>query len=227
MRSTTINIEFSTDMRRICHWGQRMGVDLCDSKKITEPYAWAQCHILSLVDQLVDFHGFRQADVSDNRMLFALVCDPHAWRVGRVPPVIPPRKRIELPVHASSFFSPDRRKQWENIFHSPLWHSIWETSVPGANAVIDLLNLLQCLLPGMLIIAEVQDGWSNQRGIPPLKWVRESREVLISCLGTERYEVLCQAASDNSRAIIDSRDSVDKRNGLTSQETTKLHSSIY
>ena len=198
-----INIDFSTDLRRMYHWGKRMGVDLHDFRQITEPYSWAQSHILMLAELLVEFHGFRQADVSDNRMLFALVCDPHAWRVGKTPTVPPPRKKIELPIHASSFFSPDRRKQWENIFHSPLWHSIWESSVPGANALINLLNLLQCLLPGMFLISGAQDGGSTQRGIPPLKWVLESRELLISCIGMDRYEMLCQVAADSKRTMID------------------------
>ena len=73
---------------------------------------------------LVDFHGFRHADISDERMLFALVCDPHAWPVSRGQTSTPPTRVIELPVHASSFFSPDWIRQWESNFHSTLWHSI-------------------------------------------------------------------------------------------------------
>ncbi|KAF8514064.1 hypothetical protein JB92DRAFT_2720060 [Gautieria morchelliformis] len=201
-----INVDFSTDMSRIQYWGSRMGVDLRDGKQLTEPYAWSQNRLLSLTNLLIDFHGFRLADISDNRMLFALVCDPHAWRVGSIPGLVPPRSRIELPVHASSFFSPQRRKQWENIFHDPLWDCIGNTNVPGSNAVMDLLNLLQCLLPGMFIVTEVHDSWWTQRGIPPYLWVLESKDVLVSCLGLARYEELCRAASDTRRAVIDSRD---------------------
>jgi hypothetical protein len=202
-----INVDFSTNMRRIQFWGSRMGVDLRDPEQLTEPYAWSQSQLHSVANLITEFHGFRRAETSDNRMLFALVCDPHAWRVDSIPGLIPPRSRIELPIHASSFFSPERREQWENIFHSPLWHCIGNTNVPGSNAVMDLLNLLQCLLPGMFIITEVHDSWSMQRGIPPYKWVLESKDVLVSCLGLARYEELCKAAeSDARRAVRDLRD---------------------
>ena len=199
-----IEVSFSTDMRRIRFWATRMGVNLHEPKQLTEPYIWSQSHLHHLADLLVDFHGFRPADATDKRMLFALMCDPYAWRVGAVPSSTPPRGRIELPMHASSFFSPNRQRQWENIFHSPLWDSIGHINVPGSNTVRDLLNFLQCLLPGVFIIVESLDGCATQRGIPPSKWVLESKEILVSCLGTERYEALSEAASNSKRAIVDS-----------------------
>ena len=213
LKSIMICVEFSTDIQQILRWGQRMGVDLREPKQLTEPYAWSQCHLRSMMELLVEFHGCRQADVSDNRMLFALVCDPYAWRIGKVCETTPPRSRIELPINASSFFSPERRSQWEKVFHGPLWDSIGHSNISGCNVARSLLNFLQCLLPGMFIIAEVHNGRTTQRGIPPFQWVLEYKEVLVSCIGLERYGALCKAAADSRKVFEDSPNIVSSGRG--------------
>ncbi|KAF8507330.1 hypothetical protein BU17DRAFT_100591 [Hysterangium stoloniferum] len=199
------HIEFSSNIYRIKKWCERMGFELWAPKQLTEPYAWCQTHFLTLQDRLVDFYGFNHTNPSDDRMLFAVAFDPQAQRARGMQSLPIPTGRIELPLDASSFFSPERRQQWRDAFHGGVWDGLDPVGIPGSNTFLDIIYLLQCLIPGMFLFVERNDGWSMQRGIPPKDWIYENKNVLISSIGEGRYERLANAASDPSLAVIDSR----------------------
>ncbi|KIJ44388.1 hypothetical protein M422DRAFT_252396, partial [Sphaerobolus stellatus SS14] len=162
-----LRVDFSTDMQRILFWANRMGIDLRHPKQLSDPYTWALNHILSLCEQSMEFSGLCAVPPSDNRILVTLLPDPYAPRMHAQTDYFnfnphPNSKgdRIELPVNSTSFFSPNRQGQWEKIFHSRIWESLEQPSF--TNPLRDLLHLLQCLLPGMFVLVDINDGWSTE-----------------------------------------------------------------
>jgi len=106
--------------------------------------------------------------------------------------------KLELPIHASSFFSPERRVQWQMVFHSAMWPSLRHTVQP----IGDLLHLLQCLMPGLLLVVQIEDGWRTARGLPPADWVKMNEQMLIDILGVGPYKRLSKAAADPKLAFM-------------------------
>ena len=109
--------------------------------------------------------------------------------------------RLQIPVNASSFFSRERRVQWEMVFHSALFPGLRHT-VP---AVADLLHLLQCLLTGMVVLVkeeqETQGVYRTIRGLPPVEWVASHEAALVDIFGASHYRQLFRAAGDTRVAF--------------------------
>ena len=80
--------------------------------------------------------------------------------------------RLQIPVNASSFFSRERRVQWEMVFHSALFPGLRHT-VP---AIADLLHLLQCLLTGMMHVEYILQAFHIvPRSLHNTNWEAVSR----------------------------------------------------
>lgn len=162
-------------------------------------YARAHGWLLTLKNQLVQNHGWREKP-NDTRMLFSIECAPPFRSSGGLPRT--PPFNLQLPQHASTFFSPERRIQWEMVFHSALFPAMRHTCQP----VGDILHLLQCLLTGMLVLVKeeevVGEGvWKTTRGLPPPEWISANEAVLLQIFGANHYKKLFRAANDKRLAF--------------------------
>ena len=159
-------------------------------------YARAHFWFTQLKQRLVN--EFKWKDVTpprDSRMLFTLE-STSIWSSSSGLPAGPPL-RLQLPVHASSFFSPDRRVQWQMVFHSDTFESIRKICPP----IADILYLLQCLLTGLLTVVfeEHIPGkgiYRTTRGLPPPQWVLQNEDALRHIFGTARFKDLQRASGD-------------------------------
>lgn len=188
-------VEFSSDVRQLDEWARRVGVAL-SVESLAGPYARAHRYILAMKKELIRKHGFSELSPSDSRVLFTLECEtPHRSATG-----LPrsPAMKLELPIHASSFFSPDRRIQWQMVFHSALWPSLRHRVQP----IADLHYLLQCLMPGLLLVVQIEEGWRTARGLPSADWINMNEDMLVDVLGQSQYRRLCKAASDPKLAFM-------------------------
>ncbi|GJJ12393.1 hypothetical protein Clacol_006635 [Clathrus columnatus] len=188
-------VEFSTDVIQLNEWSRRVGVAL-SVDSLGTPYARAHRHLLRQKKLLVEHHGFRELPPSDPRLLFTIECQPPHRSSNGLPRS--PTMKLELPVHASSFFSPERRIQWQMVFHSALWPSLRHVVQP----VDDILYLLQCLMPGLLLLVQVEGGWRTARGLPPPDWININKSMLVEIFGSDHYPGLYKAASDPKLAFI-------------------------
>jgi len=194
-----------------------MGTDIHHPTHLTEPYTWCQDHLLSLAALLVKFSGFEDIEPSDERILFSLAPTPKESTFSRgFPRFNVPQNQarntrdsnpIELPVTSAAFFTPGHESHWYKMFQNPILAKKLEYSdYLGTNPMRDLLNTLQCLLPGMFLLIEQNEGYSTTRGIPSRNWILENRNILISCLGEDRYEALRDAAGNERNAVIVERE---------------------
>ncbi|KAJ2921899.1 hypothetical protein H1R20_g15184, partial [Candolleomyces eurysporus] len=107
-----------------------------------------------------------------------------------------PKHQLYLPVHASSFFSPERRVQWEMVFHSDIFESVRKICPP----ITDILYLIQCLLTGLVTVAfeeHLPQGiYRTSRGLPPVAWVNENEAALTEIFGVSHFKALRKACSD-------------------------------
>ncbi|KAF8582677.1 hypothetical protein K439DRAFT_1391479 [Ramaria rubella] len=188
-------VEFSTDVKQLDEWSRRVGVAL-SVESLGAPYARAHRHLLAMKHALVAHHGFRDCPPSDPRVLFTVQCQPPHRSSAGVPRS--PTIKLELPIHASSFFSPERRVQWQMVFHSAMWPSLRHSVQP----VGDMLHLLQCLMPGLLLVVHIEDGWRTARGLPPADWININQQLLVDILGQSHFRRLNRAASDPKLAFM-------------------------
>ncbi|KAK0445559.1 hypothetical protein EV421DRAFT_1797302 [Armillaria borealis] len=121
---------FSPDVKNMDDWARRTRMSLTTADALGATYARAQPWFEHL----------------KHRMLFTLE-NASIWSSTTGHPAGPPLK-LQLPVHVSSFFSPDRRVQWQMVFHSDIFESVRKICPP----IADILYLLQCLLPLELYI---------------------------------------------------------------------------
>ena len=154
-------------------------------------YARARRWLQSIRGQLVQQYGWRDLVPLDDRMLFSIECLP--------PPSLPrsPNFRLQAPMHASSLFSPDRRVQWEMVFHGAVFPYLRHTVPP----IADLLYLLQCLLTGVFLLVKEEhvlgEGtYRTIRGLPPVEWINANEAELIRIFGVPHYRALFRAAGD-------------------------------
>lgn len=183
-------------------WSSRTGIPLtpsADALNIT--YARARRWLLQLKDQLIRNHNFREVAPDDTRIMLAVEC-PSPFRstggLSRTPPF-----RIQIPYDASTFFSPQRRVQWEMVFHSAAFAHMRHTCSP----VADLLHLLQCLITGIIVLVKEervpgQPLYRTIRGLPPVEWVETNSDRLRDILGMDIYRVLYRAAGDKRTAFM-------------------------
>jgi len=194
-------VVFSGEVRDLVEWATRTGLPLPTSAEaLGTNYAKAHRSFLAMKNSLVQQHGWVDASTYDPRLLFSIECDPpHRSSLG-VPRS--PRMTLSLPTNASSFFTPERRVQWQMVFHSATFPAM-RHSVP---TIGNMLHLLQCLLPGMLVIVKVEDVegqgvFTTTRGLPPPEWIDTHRQLLCDIFGVSHYRRLFRAASDSRIAF--------------------------
>ncbi|KZT26228.1 hypothetical protein NEOLEDRAFT_1132252 [Neolentinus lepideus HHB14362 ss-1] len=190
---------FSSDVRNMDEWANRTGIPLTTADALGTNYARARRWLLSLKAQLIQ-KGWRDVTPADPRMLFTIEL-PTPYRSSSGLPRSP-NMRLQLPVNASSFFTPDRRVQWQMVFHSALFPAMRHTVTP----IGDILHLLQCLLTGMLVLVKEEETpgeglYRTIRALPPAEWVSSHEAVLTEVFGSSHYRQLFKAASDHRIAF--------------------------
>ncbi|EJD05897.1 uncharacterized protein FOMMEDRAFT_119268 [Fomitiporia mediterranea MF3/22] len=192
-------IFFSSNVKHMDEWASRTGIPLTSAEALGTLYARAHNWLLALKDQLVRNHGFLEK-AADPRMLFSIECQPPFRSSGGLPRT--PPFNLQLPLHASTFFSPERRIQWEMVFHSALFPAMRHSCQP----IADILHLLQCLLTGMLVLVKEEEVpgegvWRTTRGLPPPEWVSANEAILLQIFGSSHYRKLFRAANDKRLAF--------------------------
>ncbi|KAH7107843.1 hypothetical protein BKA62DRAFT_149431 [Auriculariales sp. MPI-PUGE-AT-0066] len=196
-------VSFSADVRRLAFWADRAGLQLPGSAEaLGVPYARAHRWFLESKRALVQL-GWREtsAATSDSRLLFSVEFPGPRTSAGvpRSPPVT-----LSLPKHPSSFFSPERTLQWQMCFHSTAFSTL-RYSIPALN---DILFLLQCLVPGMLIGKHVeefpQEGqiYITSRSLPNHDWVSANEARLIDIFGQQYYRQLWKAVTNTQMCFL-------------------------
>ena len=191
---------FSNDIASMDEWAQRTGIPLTTADALGTNYARARRWLLSIRTQLTQNYGWSDVTPMEPRLLFDIEC-PSPYRSARGLPRSP-NMRLQVPVNASSFFSRERRVQWEMVFHSALFPGM-RHKVP---VIADLLHLLQCLLTGMLVLVKEEqvagEGlYRTIRALPPADWVSAHEQQLTDIFGTTHYRQLFRAASDSRVAF--------------------------
>ena len=191
MASSPPEVVFSSDVPTMHEWSRRTGIPLISADAIGVHYARARAWLQSIRNQLVQQYGWRDVLPLDERMLFSIECQP--------PTTLPrsPNFRLQAPRHASSLFNPDRRVQWEMVFHGAVFPYLRHTVPP----IADLLYLFQCLLTGVFLLVKEdhvpgEGTYRTIRGLPPVEWVAAHEADLIRIFGVPHYRALFRAAGD-------------------------------
>lgn len=192
-------VVFSSDVKNMDDWAKRTRIPLTTAEALGATYARAHRWLQTLRMQLIRQHNWRDTSPSDHRMLFSLETSS-IWRSSVGLPA-GPTLRLQLPVHASSFFSPERRVQWQMVFHSDIFESVRKICPP----INDILSLVQCLLTGLvtLVFDETlpQGVYRTTRGLPPVSWINANEGPLIEIFGTAHFKALRRACSDTETAF--------------------------
>ncbi|ESK96946.1 hypothetical protein Moror_6524 [Moniliophthora roreri MCA 2997] len=192
-------VVFSSDVRNMDDWARRTKIPLTTAEALGATYARAHRWLQTLRLQLIHHHQWRDSTPADPRMLFSLETSS-IWRSSVGLPA-GPNLRLQLPVHASSFFSPERRVQWQMVFHSDIFESVRKICPP----INDILSLIQCLLTGLvtLVFEEnlPQGVYRTTRGLPPVSWVNAHEGDLIEIFGPAHYKALRKACNDTESAF--------------------------
>jgi hypothetical protein len=199
-----VQVHFSSDVRNMDDWAQRTGIPLTTAEAIGTTYAKAHRWLLSLRSQLLEHHGWRDVTPDDRRMLFSIESQT-MWRSSNGMPLCPPMK-LQLPLHASSFFSPERRVQWEMVFHGDVFSTYRKMCQP----VTDILNIIQCLLTGLVTLVHEEnlpEGLHRTtRGLPSVSWITNNEVMLLEIFGQAQFKKLraaCnQAASSHKLEVL-------------------------
>lgn len=191
---------FSNEVAAMDEWSRRTGIPLTTADALGTSFARARRWMLSIRAKLVAEHGWQDVKPLDPRLLFDIEL-PTPYRSARGLPRSP-NMRLQIPANASSFFSRERRVQWEMVFHSALFPGLRHT-VPEVG---DLLHLLQCLLTGMVVLIKEEQMAGGVvertiRGLPPAEWVTSHQGVLTDILGPSHFKALFRAASDQRVAF--------------------------
>lgn len=200
MPSPPPQLVYSNDVAHMDEWANRTGIPLTTAEALGTNYARARRWLSSIRAQLVQTHGWSDVTPIEPRLLFDIECPSPYRSSGGLPRS--PNMRLQIPANASSFFSPERRVQWEMVFHSALFPAM-RHNVP---AVADLLHLLQCLLTGMIVLVKEEEVegeglYRTIRGLPPADWVSANESKLVEIFGASHYRQLLRAASDNRIAF--------------------------
>jgi hypothetical protein len=197
VKSST-QVIFSTDVNNMDRWAQRTRIPLTTADALGAPYAKAHKWLNSLKSTLVHEYKWSQVPSDDPRILFTL--ETPSIRKSSVNLPAGPNLKLELPVHATSFFTPERRVQWEMVFHSDTFESVRKICPP----INDILYLLQCLLTGLVtvVLEEMIDGrfYRTTRGLPPVKWFSANEGLLADIFDPSHLRALRKACNDTSKA---------------------------
>ncbi|KAJ7474003.1 hypothetical protein FB451DRAFT_1035165 [Mycena latifolia] len=190
---------FSSDVKNMDAWARRTRIPLTTAHALGATYARSHRWLSALKTSLLTQHRWTEAAPSDPRMLFSVETSS-IWRSSAGLPA-GPALRLQLPVHATSFFSPDRRVQWQMVFHSDIFESVRKLCPP----INDILNLVQCLLTGLvtLVFEEnlPQGIYRTTRGLPPVSWITANEQMLVEIFGVPHYRALRTACNDTSAAF--------------------------
>jgi hypothetical protein len=194
--SREAQVVFSSDVKNMDEWARRTGIPLTTGEALGATYARAHRWLLALKSQLVQHYNWKDSRSSDSRILFS-VDTPSIWRSSSGLPASP-SLRLQLPVHASSFFSPDRRVQWEMVFHSDIFQTNRKLSAP----ISDILHLIQCLLTGVLTLVfeeNMPEGiYRTTRGLPSVAWINAHEAALIEVFGPAHFKNLWKACNNTA-----------------------------
>ncbi|KAJ7063277.1 hypothetical protein C8F01DRAFT_1132312 [Mycena amicta] len=198
-KAARAEVVFSSDVRNMDEWAQRTRIPLTTADALGVTYARAHRWLQALKNDLVHNHRWSPTAVPDHRMLFCLETNS-IWRSSVGLPA-GPALRLQLPVHATSFFSPERRVQWQMVFHSDIFESVRKICPP----INDLLNLIQCLLTGVVTVAFEehlpQGVYRTTRGLPPVQWINANEQMLVEIFGVAHFRALRKACSDTATAF--------------------------
>ncbi|KAJ7632587.1 hypothetical protein FB45DRAFT_508457 [Roridomyces roridus] len=191
-------VVFSSDVRNMDDWAHRTRIPLTTADALGVTYARAHRWLQLYKSALIHHHRWTESSV-DPRMLFSLETNS-IWRSSVGLPA-GPTLRLQLPVHATSFFSPERRVQWQMVFHSDIFESVRKICPP----INDILNLIQCLLTGIVTVVFEenlpQGTYRTTRGLPPVSWVSANEQMLVDIFGVAHYRALRKACSDKTTAF--------------------------
>ncbi|KAG6854303.1 hypothetical protein C0991_008198 [Blastosporella zonata] len=198
MANPRAQVLFSSDVRNMDDWARRTRIPLTTADALGATYARAHRWLQVLRLRLIRDYKWTDAPCNDHRMLFSLETSS-IWRSSVGLPA-GPKLRLQLPVHASSFFSPERRIQWQMVFHSDIFESVRKICPP----INDILSLVQCLLTGVVTITfeeNLPQGiYRTIRGLPSVSWVNENESSLVEIFGVPHYRALVRACRDTESA---------------------------
>jgi hypothetical protein len=87
------------------------------------------------------------------------------------------------------------------VFHSDIFESVRKICPP----INDILNLIQCLLTGLVTVAFEenlpQGVYRTTRGLPPVSWVNANEGLLLEIFGTAHFRALRRACNDTETAF--------------------------
>ncbi|KAF9532950.1 hypothetical protein CPB83DRAFT_758736 [Crepidotus variabilis] len=199
MAKPSTEVMFSADVAHMDEWARRTRIPLTTADALGGPYAKAHKWLNSLKTQLVREYKWTEVASDDPRMLFTLETSS-IWRSSVNLPA-GPKLRLQLPLHATSFFSPERRVQWQMVFHSDIFESVRKICPP----INDILNLIQCLLTGVVTLVfkeHLPDGvYQTTRGLPPAAWVNSNETLLSDIFDASHLRALRKACSDTKVAF--------------------------
>lgn len=181
---------FCYDVARIDEWATRTGIPLTSAEALGTNYRRARDWMLKIKNELIASHGWREAQTLDPKFLFDIEL-PFPGQPLRRP------LRIQVPAHATTFFAPERRVDWEMVFHNYAFLVMRRTVRP----ISDLFHLLQCLLTGMFQLVMDEEGVRTIRALPPGDWVAAHESELGRIVGHANQKQLLRAASDTRVAF--------------------------
>ncbi|CAA7271725.1 unnamed protein product [Cyclocybe aegerita] len=192
-------VVFSSDVANMDEWARRTHIPLTTADALGKTYAKAHRWLQSLKTQLVREYKWTDVASNDPRLLFCLETSS-IWRSSVDLPA-GPKLRLQLPVHATSFFSPERRIQWQMVFHSDIFENVRKICPP----INDILNLVQCLLTGVVTVQfeeNLPDGvYRTTRGLPPVAWINANEARLAEIFEPSHFRALWKACSDTKTAF--------------------------
>ncbi|KAF8183725.1 hypothetical protein K438DRAFT_1599226, partial [Mycena galopus ATCC 62051] len=187
---------FSIDVRNMDDWARRTRIPLTTADALGATYARSHRWLHALKSSLIHQHHWTEAAFSDPRMLFSLETSS-IWRSSIGLPE-GPMLHLQLPVHASSFFSPERRVQWQMVFHSDIFGPVRYICPP----INDILNLIQCLLTGMVTLVfeenRPQGLYQTTSALPPASWIDAKEQMLVEIFGVSHFRALREACGDTA-----------------------------
>jgi len=185
-------IHWNPEVPHLSFWANRLNLPL-DHSILAKHYIAAHKLFREIKEALVADHGFVELD-TDSRLLFSLEFPKKSCYRGM-------KAILSLPHHVSSFFTPDRKLQWEMIFHSAPFQNMRSTCAPLAR----LFYLLQALIPGMFMLVKKDmqpDGqWTTSRALPPPDWLELNNKIFIDVFNAAYFRQLFKGAQNANLAF--------------------------
>ncbi|KIJ38895.1 hypothetical protein M422DRAFT_32970 [Sphaerobolus stellatus SS14] len=180
-------------------------------------YERAYGYILQKVSQLKNGHGWKDWEYSPEDMLFNIAPLSESFI-------------FSLPLSFSSFFDDALNTQWSSIFDGcdkllEVEMEFGEKSLTNKGSfpppLVDIVYLLQCFAPGMLLVSPQEALGATVRGLPSLKWIDENSKILQDIfLKPEILQGLRSASID-----FDFQDYMERR--LTTSNTPPAEEAFY